>query len=78
MTSNSDIEVLFFSNGNTVVMKNNKQVAELQQSWLLTFVAFLEEKGIDVTKVKFRLPSGQTAEVFITSNGEYNWRLING
>lgn len=70
----SNIEVLFFPNGNTAVLKDNKQMVKLQESWLLTFVAFLEEKGIDATKVKFQLPSGQTAEVFKIPNGEYNWR----
>jgi hypothetical protein len=72
------MEVLFFPNGNTAVLDNGKQVTELQQSWLVTFAKFLEDKGIDPTKVSFVVPSGQKVEVFKIPNNDYNWRIIDG
>lgn len=71
----SNIEVLFFPNGNTAVFKDGKQVTELQENWSLLFAFFLKDRGVDITEVKFRFPSGQTAEVFKTTNNKYNWRF---
>ena len=67
------MQVLFFPNGNTVVLENNEQIPELQESWLLLFITFLESKGVDPTKVSYRLPQGR-AEVFRTPEG-YSWRF---
>lgn len=44
MTENNIVNVLFLPNGNTAVFKNDEQVPELQRSWLLKFVEFLEQK----------------------------------
>ena len=65
------------SDGNTVVIKDRQQATELQESWLITFALFLESKGVDATKVLFRLPSGRTAKVFKTSDGTYNWEITS-
>ncbi|HVI07010.1 MAG TPA: hypothetical protein VND65_01825 [Candidatus Binatia bacterium] len=67
--------VWFFPNGNTAVCDSNgKQMPELQESWFLLYVKFLEEKGIDPEGIEFQLPHGK-ATVFKTSEGNYNWRF---
>jgi len=36
-------EVLFFDNGNTMHFKEGKQVPELQKSWFMLYIKFLED-----------------------------------
>ena len=67
-------EVLFFHNGNTAHMKDGKQIPELQESWFMLYIKFLEEKGIDPLDGIYTLPKGK-AEVFKTKDG-YNWRFL--
>jgi len=68
-------EVLFFSNGNTAFLKNGKQEPKLQESWLMLYVKFLEEKGIDPLEGTYALPDG-IAKIFKTDSG-YNWRFLS-
>jgi hypothetical protein len=69
-------EVLFFPNGNTAAFDaKGQQIPELQRSWLLLYVAFLESKGIDPLDVLFTLPHGfGAAKLFRTENG-WNWEI---
>jgi hypothetical protein len=68
-------EVQFFNNGNTAVIDyNGGQVSELQKSWLLFYVDFLVEQGIDPTEVNFSMPCGGYAIVVKTKSG-YNWSI---
>ena len=66
--------VIFFPNGNTAVFKNNIQIPELQLSWFLKFVEFLESKDIDIMNSTYELPEGQ-AKLTRTEEG-YNWNFI--
>ena len=67
--------VLFFPNGQTVVTNGREQIPELQQSWLVLFLKFLESRGEDPTRFEFKLPSGRTALVFKTDSG-YNYQFL--
>jgi len=69
-------EVLFFNNGSSACLKDGKQVLELQESWLLLYVKFLEEKGIDPTDGIFSMPGGEEVKVFKTGS-DYNWRFLS-
>lgn len=55
MTECNNVNVLFFPNGNTGVFKNGDQVPELQKSWILTFIGFLAQNGIDVENSTFEM-----------------------
>ena len=74
METKKQVNVIFFPNGNTAVYKNNEQVPELQQSWFLKFVEFLESKDVDVLNSTFELQQGN-AKLFRTKEG-YNWNFI--
>ena len=50
---------------------NREQVPELQQSWFLKFVEFLESKDVDVMNNIYQLQEGQ-AKLIRTEEG-YNW-----
>ncbi len=66
-------DIFFFPNGNTCVCdENGEQIGELQQSWLLLFVKFLEEKGINPDSRIVEMPNGRKAKIFKTGDG-YNW-----
>jgi hypothetical protein len=67
--------VFFFKNGNTAVCQNGEQVPALQIPWILRFVEFLEANKIDPLTCEFNLPDGRIAEVFKTSEGNWNWRV---
>ena len=66
---------LFFANGNTAFFDESGQVPELQRSWLKMYIAFLQEHGIDPTKVDYTLPNSSHAVVFPTSDGDFNWQI---
>jgi len=68
------MQVIYSPNGNTAVFEDGEQVPELQESWIITHIEFLESKDIDVESLDIILPSGMHAKVFSTSNG-YNWRV---
>lgn len=65
--------VFFFAGGNTAVCNRDKQIPELQQSWLLMFIEFLQSKGVKVEDIEeIRLPDGSQAEYLKES---HNWRI---
>ena len=67
-------DVFFFANGNTAVTDGQSQIPELQQPWLLKFVEFLQELGIDVKDIRFHLPTG-VATLFPLEDGRFNWQF---
>jgi hypothetical protein len=69
------VEVFFFPNGNTAVCVDGQQVPKLQRSWLLMFVEFLKESGVDPLTAKFNLPDRSVVTMFETGEGNYNWRI---
>ena len=72
MREKNKISVMFFTNGNTAVFENEKQRAELQESWALLFVEFLLKKGVDPTKCNYAFQGRGNAKVVKTDEG-YNW-----
>ena len=76
------VEAFFFENGNVAVFdrdggQDGEQASELQGSWFLKYVYFLEEKGVDVLNSKFNLPGGRVARVFQTPEKKLNWELLH-
>ena len=69
------IEVIFFPDGNTAVLKDEEQVPKLQKPYILMFANFLKTNGIDPLDVEFILPSGKSATLFVADDREYNWRI---
>jgi len=67
-------QATFFGNGCTSFFEDGEQRADLQESWIVLYLRFLEEKGIDPTTVTFRLPSGIETRPFKTEDG-WNWPL---
>ena len=74
------VQVLFFPNGNTAVFENSEQVPELQTSWFLKFVEFLEENNVDVINSAFEFPDSENpgrwkkAKLIKIEDG-YNWNM---
>ena len=75
METRKQVNVIFFPNGNTAVFENNEQVPELQQSWFLKFVEFLESKDVDVMNSTYVLPEGTAIKLIRTEEG-YNWNFV--
>ena len=71
------IDVLFFPNGSSAVLKDGKQMPELQKSWIILFAEHLKSKGVDPTEVTFTTPLGYKVKVFKTPNNDYNWRALD-
>lgn len=68
-------DIMFFPNGNTAVFdKNGEQIGELQRSWLLLYVDFLIEQGIEPDGLVVELPHGK-ARIFKIEEG-YNWEFV--
>ena len=74
METKEQVNVTFLPNGTTVVLKNNKQIPELQQSWFLKFIEFLESKDVDVMNSTYELQEGN-AKLIRTEEG-YDWNFI--
>lgn len=71
------MNVIFFNNGNTEVFGNNgEQMPELQQSWFLKYLEFLEQHplNIDVEEVTFETQNGLKFEPFKVEDG-WNWKV---
>jgi len=66
--------VFFFQNGLTAVTDTKEQVPELQKSWLLLYVKFLESKGFNPEEFEFNLPTGEKAYLLKTPEGSWTWR----
>jgi len=70
------MKVFFFDNGNTCVFdEEDKQVASLNEPWLLLYAKFLENSGIDPTEHEFKMPNMRVARIFKTDDDNYNWRI---
>lgn len=69
------LRIILFANGNTGVFKDGEQVPELQESWLIKFVEFLEASGIEPDKCEIHMPTGGIARLFKTEDG-YNWEIM--
>ena len=72
METKKQVNVIFLPNGNTAVFdENHEQIPELQRSWFLKFVEFLESKDIDVMNSTYEFKEGK-AKLTRTEEG-YNW-----
>lgn len=74
METKKQVNVLFLPNGNTGVYENGKQVPELQKSWFLKFVEFLESENVDVMNSTYEFQKGKV-KLIKTEEG-YNWTFI--
>lgn len=63
------LKIIFYSNGNVAVFRNNEQVPILQKSWFMLFVGFLVNVGLDPTQIDFILPDGKKAKISKTEKG---------
>jgi len=66
--------LFFFPNGNTAVMDEaGQQIPDLQKSWFLMYVEFLQSKGVKVEDIaEINLPNGKKAEYL---KDVHNWRI---
>lgn len=71
----SEIKIMFFSNGNTIVFRDGSQVPELQESWLLLYVQVIKNLGFEPTEIEFVLPDTSRARIFEIDDG-YNWEIV--
>lgn len=68
-------KIFFFPDGTTAVCDDEKQIPELQKSWFLMYVEFLQGEGIKVEDIKdILLPSGKRAEYDVE---RHNWRVLS-
>ena len=72
--------IMMFPNGNTAFFVDEKQVPELQVSWLDLWLEFIESKGFNPEGWKITLPDGRVATPFRVnkerSKSDWNWRII--
>ena len=68
------LEIYFFSNGNTAVCRDGKQVPELQEAWLQLFREFLERNRVDPAECLLYVPNGLKGKFFRTDIG-WNWEV---
>ena len=69
--------VFFFKNGNAAVFdEHGNQMPDVQEPWLIVYLRYLKTKGGSMESIHFSMPDGKRAEIFTTSEGEYNWRLL--
>jgi hypothetical protein len=61
--------VRLMSNGMTSAFRNEEQIAELQESWLLLYVRFVEGLGIDPNTLDITLPTGMAAKLVKSEQG---------
>lgn len=68
--------VIFFPNGVTAVFgTDDKQIPELQRSWLSLFFKFLEDHDENPTEFEFTLPDGKRAIPHEKEDGSYGWSV---
>jgi hypothetical protein len=68
-------KIIFFSNGNTRVFKDGRQVPDLQESWFGLYVGLLYAMEIDATQVEFVMPDTARAVVHETEGGGFSWSI---
>lgn len=77
MNEKSDkIEVLIANFGQIATFQGGQQRTDLQKPWILMIADYFAEKGVDPTKVDFRLMEGRKIEIVETPEG-YNWRVLD-
>jgi hypothetical protein len=70
------MKVMFFANGNaTVFDAHGEQVPDLQRPWIEMFLEHLTARDIDPLQCEFTMPDGRKAMPFVTTDGDYNWRI---
>lgn len=71
--------VTFFNNGTTMVFDvNGDQVPELQEAWLCLWLKHAESLGYNPIECKdIQLPHGRYAQPFRTSEGNFNWSIVD-
>ena len=66
--------IFFFPNGNVAVCDDNEQIPELQGSWLMKYIEFLQSKGVRVEDVgEIWLPNKRKAIYYKDS---HNWSVV--
>ncbi len=65
------VNVRFLRNGNTFVMENDEHVPELERSWFLHFVNFLDQSGVDVLGSTFVFPDGMNVKLHKNTNWNF-------
>lgn len=71
----NEVKHLFFhAGGNTAVFdRGGHQMPDLQKSWLLLFLEFLQGKGVQVEDIEeIKLPDGSEAEYL---KELHSWRI---
>lgn len=68
------ITVMIANFGQMAVFQNGEQRADLQKPWILMIADYFKEKGVDPTKVDFKITDGHKIEIFDTLEG-YSWRV---
>jgi hypothetical protein len=74
-TSESPITVLISNFGQMAVFQDGEQRTDLQRPWILMIADYFRSKGIDPTKVDFKLVDGKKVKFVDTLEG-YNWRIL--
>lgn len=70
-------EVMFFPNGNTAAFDHaGNQIPELQQSWFVLYIRFLQSQKVVPEGTIFTMPSGDKAEVIRLEGDRWNWRIL--
>lgn len=75
------MKIKFFDGGATMAFSNGQQVAIAQEPWILTYVRYLESKGIDPTEQDYELPDGRKVRILRFAGDEpgeifYNWEVL--
>ena len=69
--------VMFFRNGNSAIFdEHGEQDTRLQEPWILVYVDYLKNKGVDVDNLDISMPDGRRAMIDKMPDGNYNWRII--
>jgi hypothetical protein len=69
------MEILFFPNGNTAVLRDGEQQPRLQEPWVTLFADWLETQGQNPADYRVTLPDGKTARFFLTSEDVWSWKF---
>lgn len=73
---NAKIKIHMNDNGTTMAFdEHGKQIPKLQQPWMLLYLKFLQDTGVNLSDVRIRLPNDHWAEVLETPNG-LNWNFF--
>lgn len=71
-------QIFLFANGNTAAFDDqDQQILELSNPWIILFIQFLEEKGIDPETIDFYVPDvSAKIRIFRCNNSiGWNWQI---